>query len=62
MQRANFRNICRAISLILLAVGLVLLVFMVKVEGEPGALPLALMLAGTVGSLASCRKPRRSYP
>ena len=37
------------ISLAVLAVGLVLLAYMVVEEGEPGALPLFLMLAGGGG-------------
>ena len=39
----------------LLALGLVLLAWMVVVEGEPGALPLALVLAGG-GWLALVRR------
>lgn len=33
-------------SLLILGIGLVLLVYMVTVEGEPGALPLLLILLG----------------
>jgi hypothetical protein len=37
------------LSLGILAVGLMLLTFMITVEGEPGALPLLLVLAGSAG-------------
>lgn len=36
----------RAIAAGILAIGLALLAFMVTVEGEPGLLPLLLVLAG----------------
>jgi hypothetical protein len=36
-------------SFVVLAIGLGLLAMMVIVEGEPGALPLALVLLGSVG-------------
>lgn len=39
----------KAVSLVLAALGLALLAMMVTTEGEPGALPLALVLLGTMG-------------
>ena len=36
-------------SLAVAALGLALLVMMVTTEGEPGALPLAMVLLGTMG-------------
>lgn len=36
----------RVISLMITAVGVVLLTFMITVEDEPGALPLALVIGG----------------
>ena len=36
------------ISSIVVIIGLILLVFMITVESEPGALPLALVLGGLV--------------
>lgn len=36
-------------SLVVAALGVALLVMMVTTEGEPGALPLGLVLAGVVG-------------
>lgn len=37
------------VSFILLGLGLVLVVFMIQVESELGALPLLLIVLGTVG-------------
>ena len=44
-------NVQKALSVVVAAIGLALLVMMVVVEGEPGAIPLALILAGVVGKL-----------
>ncbi|MDF3027553.1 MAG: hypothetical protein K0S23_1860 [Fluviicola sp.] len=38
----------RILSLAILILGIVLLIFMITVEDEPGALPLLLILTGTV--------------
>lgn len=46
------------IALSLVGVGLVLLGYMVAVEGEPGALPLALVVGGTVWYLLARRRRR----
>lgn len=46
-------------SLIIGAVGFVLLVMMVTVEGEPGALPLALLLIAAVGYITGQMRSRR---
>ena len=54
----NQRRIHTWVAATLLAVGAVLLAFMVTVEGEPGALPLGLMLLGG-GWLAALRGSRR---
>jgi hypothetical protein len=50
------RNYPRLASFLVLCLGLVLLVFMVTVESEPGALPLALVLLGSIGVFATRRK------
>ncbi|MEF2551958.1 hypothetical protein VQ042_11405 [Aurantimonas sp. A2-1-M11] len=42
------------------AVGLVLLVMMVVVESEPGAIPLALLLIGVVGYISGHMRERFS--
>lgn len=53
----------RVLSFLLLVVGLGLLAMMVVVEGEPGALPLALVLLGGVGlALTRRRKARAAAP
>jgi hypothetical protein len=43
----------RIVALVVLAVGLVLLAWMIVVEGEPGALPLGLVLLGVIGCVAT---------
>ena len=43
----------------LLAVGLVLLAYMVAFEGEPGALPLGLVLVGAGWLAVAWRKGRQ---
>jgi LPXTG-motif cell wall-anchored protein len=52
----NTRNYARMASALVLGLGLVLLVFMVTVESEPGALPLGLVLLGSIGLFATRRK------
>ncbi len=41
-------KISSVLSIITIVLGLILLVFMITVEDEPGALPLFLILVGTV--------------
>ncbi len=41
-------KIGKVLSIITIVLGLALLIFMIKVEDEPGALPLFLILVGTV--------------
>ena len=41
-----------------LAIGIALVAMMVYTEGEPGLLPLVLVLAGVIG-YATARPPRR---
>jgi lipoprotein signal peptidase len=41
----------RLISFLTILVGLLLMIYMIKVEDEPGALPLLLIILGTVGLL-----------
>lgn len=49
-------------SLILITMGVVLLVFMIVVEDEPGAVPLIFILAGTVWYLIINYKIRSQKP
>ena len=51
-------RIHRLLSLITLFIGLALVTFMIVSEGEPGALPLALILVGTSWYLLSRSKLR----
>lgn len=48
----------KRLSLLILAVGLVLVVFMIRTEGEPGALPLLLILVGAGWYLVARRRTR----
>ena len=41
-------HVQKAAALVLIALGLALLVMMIVVESEPGALPLALLAAGGI--------------
>jgi hypothetical protein len=41
--------VAKIVSLVVLGVGLALMAMMIVVEGEPGALPLALVVIGLVG-------------
>lgn len=38
----------RTLSIVLITVGLALMIFMITVEDEPGAIPLFMILCGTV--------------
>ena len=55
-------NVQKALSVVVAAIGLALLVMMVVVEGEPGASPLALILAGVVGYASGRRRGRSGNP
>jgi hypothetical protein len=46
----------------IMALGAVLLVFMITVEDEPGALPLALVVGGTAWFLLVRRRVRSINP
>lgn len=53
-------KIQKTISLVMTALGLALLVMMVTTEGEPGALPLGLVLAGVAGYATAWLRGRRT--
>ncbi|MEP0006197.1 MAG: hypothetical protein ABJ387_02970 [Balneola sp.] len=38
----------RTLSIVLITVGLILMIFMITVEDEPGAIPLFMILSGIV--------------
>ena len=42
-------KLLRFISIVSTLIGIVLLIFMIKYEAEPGAIPLILILVGLVG-------------
>jgi hypothetical protein len=54
MTTSRSLNVQTLLAATLLALGILLVAFMVTTEGEPGALPLALVLAGA-GWLAAAR-------
>lgn len=41
-------SVQRTLSIVLITVGLVLMIFMITVEDEPGAIPLFMILSGIV--------------
>ncbi len=47
------------ISLLLILLAIALLLYMIPVEGEPGALPLLLLLSGTVWFLINRYRIRK---
>lgn len=53
------RSALAPVSQIVLVLGLALLVYMIAVEGEPGAVPLLLIAAGASGWIAARRRGRR---
>jgi hypothetical protein len=48
------------IAVFVLAIGLVLMTYMITVESEPGLLPLVLVLVGSIWSVVAWRRARRS--
>ena len=50
----------KTVSAVLGAIGLALLVMMITTEGEPGALPLGLILIGAIGYITG-RMRERSF-
>jgi hypothetical protein len=43
----------RVLSVIIILIGVALLIYMIKAEDEPGALPLFLILVGTIGFIVN---------
>ena len=50
----------KTVSAIIGAIGLALLVMMITTEGEPGALPLGLILIGAIGYVTGRMRERSS--
>lgn len=50
------------ISALIVAIGLALLVYMVTVESEPGAIPILLILAGVAWYLVARRRSSARMP
>ena len=50
----------KTVSAVIGAIGLALLVMMVTTEGEPGAIPLALLLMGVIGYVTGRMRERSS--
>jgi hypothetical protein len=47
-EMSQTQKTSRILSVVILILGIVLLIFMITVEDEPGALPLLLIFTGTV--------------
>ena len=52
----------RMASALIGAIGLVLLVMMVTLEGEPGAMPLALLLIAAIGYFTGVLREKSAKP
>lgn len=52
-------NVLLLLSGLTLSIGAILMTFMIAVEGEPGALPLLLVLLGSIGSFFAYRDRNR---
>jgi hypothetical protein len=50
----------KTVSAVIGAIGLALLVMMITTEGEPGALPLGLILIGAIGYVTGRMRERSS--
>ncbi len=63
MINANVRsnNIQLIISVVILIIGVLLLVYMILVESEPGALPLALVLGGLAWMIINLRLRKSNF-
>lgn len=59
MRESTAWRTCRRVSLGLLALGIALLVMMIRMEDEFGALPLLLILLGLIGYGTAWFKTRR---
>ncbi|WP_020401793.1 hypothetical protein [Gracilimonas tropica] len=55
----NFRS-QRILSALMILIGIMLLAFMIVVEDEPGAIPLLLILAGSIWQFNIRRKIRKT--
>lgn len=60
MTGGDRRCVLRSMFLATLILGVALTGFMMYTEGEPGALPLALVLTGAIGTVAAWRMPAGS--
>jgi cbb3-type cytochrome oxidase subunit 3 len=58
-MKNNKYNIHKISSLTVVFIGLVLLIYMITVESEPGALPLFLLLFGVVWFVINQKKKHR---
>lgn len=58
-KRSNMLKKYKLLSVLTLAIGIVLLIFMIIVEHEPGAIPLLLIVLGTGGYLITRAKLRK---
>jgi len=53
MKKNQILKIYTALSILILLFGVVSLVYMIKVEDEPGALPLFLIILGTLSLIVN---------
>jgi hypothetical protein len=53
MKKNQILKIYTALSILILLFGVISLVYMIKVEDEPGALPLFLIILGTLSLIVN---------
>jgi hypothetical protein len=53
MEKNQILKIYTALSILILLFGVISLVYMIKVEDEPGALPLFLIILGTLSLIVN---------
>ena len=60
METEMHPKVQKTVSAVIGAIGLALLVMMITTEGEPGALPLGLILIGAIGYVTGRLRERSS--
>lgn len=56
------QKVYKWLSLLSLTLGLLLIIYMISVEGEPGALPLFLIIIGTAGVVWNKIQSKKQLP
>lgn len=62
MKNSQTMKIYRIGSILTIGLGIVLLIYMITVEGEPGALPLLLIIGGSIWFLVNRYLIKKQLP